>query len=989
MPDVPPIDLCDAIAKGRALIVCGAGVSSAATGGKAPGWVQLIREALVVAAADKGRRDPQVACCKPLLRSKQAAHWLAAADTIQAMLGGPSGLAYRDFFVRKLSTLAPMHREILEAIKNIAAAQNRIATTNYDHLISEALGWDRTNWTDHLRVVEALRDERPAVWHIHGDFDQPNSIIFSQSDYDRITASELPQFLQKYIGLDFTLIFVGCSGSGLSDDNVGPLLEWLNENFAAGLGDKHFVLIADNNKNKWPKGVTPVRFGDYPDLPAYLAKLAPQPIVPSSFPPDPKMIGRKDRLDELVNAILQGDRPIVVPGALGMGKTTLAVAAAYDPRVIERFSKSRRFFVNLEPAPDADGLLRRLAADFGFPRSGAAPEVEARIAGACAHASTLAILDNLETPWRKDRAATEALLGRLAAIEGLRLVITVRGETPYIPSPGACTLRDIERLEEDEARALFLRRAGEHFAADPALRDLLTVLDRHPLSIELHAGNATGRKNLRELASDWNKRRGDLWLHGAAKDRRTSLRASLELSLAALDPPSPPHRLIRLLALLPDGMSEADACTTLADGEPTNEERRAAARLEAARLASRPDDRWRLLAPIRETLLAYFPPEPDDRERLIKLFLPRAANGGNVGTDRWGEARDEVIAEAGNLDAIVAVALRELLLPEGAFEAVWGLGKFYRMTGLASIASLAAAPKRFRDNGDERREANCFETLGDIALDRSNYEEARKCYGAALALYRKFDDVLGQPNCIRGLGDVARALSEYEEARQRYEAALPLYEEVDEVLGKAACIEGLGDLALERSAYEEAGKRYEAALVLYKQVDDAPGQANCVGSLGDIAFDRSDYEEARKRFESALSLYNQVGDVPGEAFCIEGLGDVALERFEYEEARQRYETALPLHKQVGSVLGEADCIQGLGDVEEARGEIVLARERWREALALYARIPAPYSIGFAHNRLARRAATPEEAAEHRKAAGAVWASIDRPDLIAEYLGRCG
>jgi hypothetical protein len=124
------------------------------------------------------------------------------------------------------------------------------------------------------------------------------------------------------------------------------------------------------------------------------------------------MIGRADRLEQLVAALLNQDRPVVVPGALGMGKTTLALAAAYNARVIKRFGKSRRFFVNLEPAPDADGLLRRLAADLGLAASGAAAEIEAKIAAPCAAAPALAILDNLETPWRKDTKATEALLGR-------------------------------------------------------------------------------------------------------------------------------------------------------------------------------------------------------------------------------------------------------------------------------------------------------------------------------------------------------------------------------------------------------------------------------------------------------------------------------------------------------------------------------------------------------------------------------------------------
>ena len=352
---------------------------------------------------------------------------------------------------------------------------------------------------------------------------------------------------------------------------------------------------------------------------------------------NPKMIGRKDRLEELVKAILEEDRPIVVPGALGSGKTTLALAAVHDPRVVARFGKERRFFVNLEPAPNAEGVLSRIAIQLGLHATGAAHELEAKIAAACAAEPTLAILDNLETPSRNDAAATEALLGRLAALEGLRLVGTVRGEPPAI---GARTLRNVEQLQDADARALFLRHAGDHFGSDLALPGLLKALDGHPLSIELLAANAQGKPDLKGLAADWNDRRADLLRRGAANDRKTSLRASLDLSLAALDPPSPAHRLIRLIALLPDGMSETNSRTILSDGEPTREERGAAARLETARLASRASGRWRSPRRCAKRCSPTFRPESDDRARLVAMFLPRAALGDYAGTDKWNDVRE-------------------------------------------------------------------------------------------------------------------------------------------------------------------------------------------------------------------------------------------------------------------------------------------------------------------------------------------------------------
>ena len=562
-------------------------------------------------------------------------------------------------------------------------------------------------------------------------------------------------------------------------------------------------------------GVTPVRFGDYADLSAYLARLAPEPVMPSRLPPNPRMIGREDRLEELVKAILDYDRPIVVPGALGMGKTTLALAAAHDPRVVARFGKERRFFVNLEPAPDAAGVLSRIAIQLGLPATGAAHELEAKIAAACAAEPTLAILDNLETPWRKDIAATETLLGELAAIEGLRLVITVRGEPPGI---GARTLRNVEQLEDADARALFLRHAGDHFAADPALPGLLKALDGHPLSIELLAANAQGKADLKGLAADWNDRRADLLRRGAANDRKTSLRASLDLSLAELDPPSPAHRLIRLMALLPDGMSEADSRTILSDGEPTREERGAAARLEIARLASRASGRWRLLAPIRETLLADLPPEADDRARMVSLFLRRAASGEHAGRNKWKEVREELTAEAANFDAMIAVAAREPELPKSLWPAVLGLRELHHVTGLSSCASLPAVAKRFHGAGDLQGEANCIFSLGQIALARSDHEGARQRYEAALPLYQKVGDVQGEANSILSLGNIALA-----PLRSRRRA--PALRGGAAALPEGRLRAGGGQLHQEPRQHRPcaapittgAHQRYEAALPLYQK----------------------------------------------------------------------------------------------------------------------------------------------------------------------------
>ena len=133
-------------------------------------------------------------------------------------------------------------------------------------------------------------------------------------------------------------------------------------------------------------------------------------------------------------------------------------------------------------------------------------------------------------------------------------------------------------------------------------------------------------------------------------------------------------------------------------------------------------------------------------------------------------------------------------------------------------------------------------------------------------------------------------------------------------------------------------------------------------------------------------MYRQVGDVLGEANCTQSLGDIALRRSDHETAKGRYEEAQPMYRQVGDVLGEANCITSLGDVALEQSDQAAARRRFEDALAFYQRIPDTYSIGRAHQRLARLAGDDGERRSHIEAARAAWLSIDRPDLVKNLLG---
>jgi tetratricopeptide (TPR) repeat protein len=583
-------------------------------------------------------------------------------------------------------------------------------------------------------------------------------------------------------------------------------------------------------------------------------------------------------------------------------------------------------------------------------------------------------LDNLETPWTAEPLEVEELLGRLVGVPGVALVVTMRGTA----RPGGVRWAEtvaVSPLVLADARRMFVQVAGAEFAADPDLDWLLVEVDGVPLAVELLAYAAQGQPDLAELRQRWQQERVGLLERMGGGRRELSVPVSVELSLK--DPRMTPEgrRLVALLGQLPDGIAHDDLNWLLPEVGL-----RAAATLRQVGLAFDEAGRLRMLAPIREHAASAYPPEPADLERAVGYYCQLASTvGWRVGGEGGAEAAEQILGETSNLTSMLDRAIAGQRLSD-VVDAMVGLIEYMRFTGNTLPGLLVAARAAVDAAGDATQRARLYQSLGDLALDRSDDDAARARYEEALPLYRRVGDVLGEANCIQRLGDIALNRSDYDAARARYEKAVPLYRRVGDVVGEDYCVFSLGDIALERDDYDAARARYEEAVPLFRRVGDVLGEANCIQRLGEIALDRSDDDAARARYEEAVPLYRRVGDVRGEAGCIMGLGDIALAREEYDAARARYEEALALYRRVANMGGEAGCIMGLGDIALARDEYDTARARYEEALTLYERIQDHYSIGLAHSRLADLTSPGLKRDQHLAAAREAWASINRTDL---------
>jgi len=117
------------------VLVCGAGVSTAVTGGAALGWKGLIENAIDAASGKPG--DDWSVNCKASLATTQTGLWLSVADFIQEKMGGWAGESYRAWLKDSVGKLETKNPALLDAIKDL---QCRVATTNYDELLRAHLG---------------------------------------------------------------------------------------------------------------------------------------------------------------------------------------------------------------------------------------------------------------------------------------------------------------------------------------------------------------------------------------------------------------------------------------------------------------------------------------------------------------------------------------------------------------------------------------------------------------------------------------------------------------------------------------------------------------------------------------------------------------------------------------------------------------------------------------------------------------------------------
>src|SRR5262249_1348627 len=98
-------------------------------------------------------------------------------------------------------------------------------------------------WRQDHRVGRVLQDGEPGVLHLHGYWDEAESVVLGYQSYEEVLRNAHAQAVPRALAVTGSLLFVGC-GAGLEDPNFEKLLEWIGATLS-GAEHQHYLLARE------------------------------------------------------------------------------------------------------------------------------------------------------------------------------------------------------------------------------------------------------------------------------------------------------------------------------------------------------------------------------------------------------------------------------------------------------------------------------------------------------------------------------------------------------------------------------------------------------------------------------------------------------------------------------------------------------------------------------------------------------------------------
>lgn len=256
----------------------------------------------------------------------------------------------------------------------------------------------------------------------------------------------------------------------------------------------------------------------------------------------------------------------------------------------------------------------------------------------------------------------------------------------------------------------------------------------------------------------------------------------------------------------------------------------------------------------------------------------------------------------------------------------------------APVAAKSASPSLWDVVEDDEEEvAESDDLLDDEAFDEEDFEEEEAPDEVAeeaveadplrvrLLEARREGDKHRQVQVLKEIGQSQVSQKMQNEAISTYSEALDIYESLEDQTGILETLDMLAALMVKTENSQAAVMHATRGIALAKELGDNETHMHLLTTLGDARQQLGESAEAMRAYEQALEIARNADDSQNEALILLQLGYSQLDNGEPETATETWEQALKLFR----AQNKRDCEgRALGGLGTANGEM----ERWSEAI---------------------------------------------------------
>ncbi|HZS77454.1 MAG TPA: tetratricopeptide repeat protein [Ktedonobacteraceae bacterium] len=664
------------------------------------------------------------------------------------------------------------------------------------------------------------------------------------------------------------------------------------------------------------------------------------PAIPTPTIDTARLVGRDDILADLKQHLCGGNSLVLTAlnGLPGVGKTTLAVALANDPKVQEHF-RDGILWTGLGPQPNVQALLGRWGTVLGLAASEMVKltSIEAwtqALRSAIGMRTMLLVIDDA---WKIEEALAFKIGGPHCAY-----LVTTRFPhlAVYFAGKDAMLVRE---LSEEEALILLERYAPQAVTSEPEMARALvrsvgglplalTLIGKY-LQIQAYSGQTrrlqAALRRLQQVEERLRLSQPQAPLEHSPSlplDKPVSLETVITVSDQWLDEQA--RTALRALSVFPakpNTFSEEAALAVIDQPVEVLD-----TLTDVGLLVGAGEGRYTLHQIIADYARIHLT-ETAPAERLAAYFAD------------WLEAHEqdyeELELENSNIVAALQAAL-ELNRHADFLRGVNAFAYFLETRGLYAQAEpyLKQARQIATTLQDSAALATSLYHLGRLAQNRGDYAQAQVYLQEGLNLARESASTRQISLLLRALGSVLTYRGNYTQAEATLQESLTLARQIGDDRLTSTILTILGAVTTDLGNYSRAEGYLQEGLTLAQRVGDRDQTAKLLLNLGQVAMLRGDFPLCITYWQKALEVSHQIGYREGIAVLFSNLGAIELEQGNFAQAQAYLQEGLIVARQLANPKRLAPLLEHLGWAAREQGNYTEAETYLREALEVASQI---------------------------------------------------